>query len=150
MTVEPHPTIRGSSDRLTDGFQGLNCASLRSEAALASTGVSANHHTAHVIVSRWTDASELQRAWQRSESSSWLPSQCALPTGRQLARCCRRRFRTAPAIIAGEAGRATTGWGNAEGEDAGCQIAPFSPAHRDVKSAAGPPPADLYAYGGQE
>lgn len=33
MTVEPRPTIRGSSDRLTDGFQGLNCASLRSETA---------------------------------------------------------------------------------------------------------------------
>lgn len=98
-----------------------------------------------VIVSR-RESPALQRAWQPSESSSWLPSQCALPTGRQLARCCRRRrrFHTAPAIIAGEAERATTGWGNGEGEDAGCQVGPFSPAHWDGKSP------DLYADGGHE
>lgn len=70
----------------------------------------------------------LQQAWQPSESSSWLPSQSALPTGRQLAHCCH--FSTAPAIVTGD-GRVE----KQRGRSAGCQITPVSAARWDVKSA---------------
>lgn len=74
----------------------------------------------------------LQRAWRASRSSSWLPSQSALPTGRRLAHCCH--FSPAPAIVAGD-GRV----GKQRERSAGCWITPVSAARRDVKSAVGLP-----------
>lgn len=62
-----------------------------------------------------------QRAWQPSESSSWLPSQSALPTGRRLARRCH--FSTAPTVVTGD-GRV----GKRRGRSAGCQMTPVSAA----------------------